>query len=117
MKLILQPFVLIAGVAATLYAVALNGQHSKANSDPPAVPQAKTPQPATHFTQGTIASIDANQVVITKKVRGKEQRVAFAMNSQTLRSGTLITGARVTVQYHEADHQNVAAAVRELPTK
>ena len=81
---------------------------------PPAGPQAKTSQPATHFTQGTIASIDGNQVVITKKVRGKEQRVAFAMNSRTLRSGTLIAGARVTVQYHEADHQNIAAAVREL---
>ena len=80
----------------------------------PAGPQAKTSQPATHFTQGTITSIDANQVVISKKVRGKEQRMAFSMNSQTLRSGNLVAGARVSVQYHETSNQNVAAAVREI---
>src|SRR5215510_13420398 len=117
MKFMFQRFVLIAGIAATLYAVALNGQHSKAKSDPPAVPQAKTSQPATHFTQGTITSIDANQLVISKKVRGKAQQVTFAINSQTQRDGNLVTGSRVSIQYREADHQNIAAAVRELPAE
>src|SRR5881296_2984056 len=115
MKFIFQRFVLIAGIAATLYAVALNGQHSKANSDPPAVPQAKTSQPATHFTQGTITSIEANQLVITRKIRGKAEQVSFQINSQTQRSGNLVAGNRVSVQYREADHQNIAATVRELP--
>src|SRR5437016_10939951 len=92
MKFIFQRFVLIAGVAATLYAVALNGQHSKANSDPPAIPQAKTIQPATHFTQGTITSIDANQLVITKKVRRKAKQESFTLDSQTQRNGNLPAG-------------------------
>src|SRR5215475_10967645 len=114
MKFIFNRFVLIAGIAATLYAAALNGQHSEAKSNPPAVPQAKTSQPATHFTQGTIASIDANQLVITKKVRGKAQQVTFAINSETQRSVNLATGSRVSVQYREIERRNIASAVREL---
>src|SRR5881397_2242405 len=117
MKFIFQRFVLIAGVAATLYAVALNGQHSKANSDPPAVPQAKTIQPATHFTQGTITSIDANQLVITKKVRRKAKQESFTLDSQTQRNGNLSAGTRVSVQYREEKGQKVAAAVREFMAK
>ena len=94
------------------------GQEStKGNPNPPASPQAKTSQPATHFTQGTITSIDANQLVISKKVRGKAQQVTFAINSQTQRDGNLVTGSRVSIQYREADHQNIAAAVRELPAE
>jgi hypothetical protein len=76
--------------------------------------QAKTHQPATHFTQGTIASIEADHVVISKKVRGKTQETAFAIDAQTQRSGNLAPGARVSVQYRELDGQKVAAAVREL---
>jgi hypothetical protein len=105
-------------LAVTLSAVTAAGQKStKANSNPPASPQAKTSQPATHFTQGTITSIDANQLVISKKVRGKAQQVIFAINSQTERDGNLVTGSRVSIQYREADHQNIAAAVRELPAE
>ena len=116
MKFIFQRFVLIAGIAATLYAVALNGQHSKAN-DPPAVPQAKTIQPATHFTQGTITSIDANQLVITKKVRRKAKQESFTLDSQTQRNGNLPAGTRVSVQYREQSGEKIAAAVREITVK
>src|SRR5205809_6933371 len=87
MKFIFQRFVLIAGIAATPYAVALNGQHSKANSDPPAVPPAKTIQPATHSTQRTITSIDANPLVITNKVRCNATQESSTLDSQTERNG------------------------------
>src|SRR5207247_10930747 len=97
MKFIFQRFVLIAGVAATLYAVALNGQHSKANSDPPALPQAKTIQPATHFTQGTITSIDANQLAITKKVRRKAQQESLTLDCQTQRHRNVPAGTLLSV--------------------
>ena len=118
MQLQIHRFALIAAWTAAFCAALLAGQKdSKAKSNPPAGPQAKTSQPATHFTQGTIASIDASQVVITNKVRGKDQRVAFSMNAQTLRSGNLVTGTRVSVQYREADNQKTAAAVRELSSK
>jgi hypothetical protein len=101
-------------IAVTLSTEISTTQRAKASTNPPASPQAKTSQPATHFTQGTIASIDANQLVITKKVRGKAQQVAFAINSETQRSGNLATGSRVSVQYREIDRRNIAAAVREL---
>jgi hypothetical protein len=113
-----QRFALVCALALTLSTVVSGAQkNDKAKTNPPAGPQAKTPQPATHFTQGTIASIDANQVVIAKKVRGKAEQVTFAINSQTQRLGNLVTGTRVSVQYRETDHQFAAAAVRELPSE
>ena len=105
---------LIGGLCVALSAAALAGQHAKVNSNPPANPQAKVTQPATHFTQGTITSINANEVVITKKVRGKAEQARFSINSQTQRNGNLATGTRVSVQYREQNGQNIAAAVREL---
>ena len=104
---------LVGSLSVALCAAAL-GQHTKVNSNPPANPQAKTTQPATHFTQGTITSINANEVVITKKVRGKAEQAKFAINSQTQRNGNLAAGTRVSVQYREQNGQNIAAAVREL---
>ena len=105
--------VLVGSLSVALCAAAL-GQHTKVNSNPPANPQAKSTQPATHFTQGTITSINANEVVITKKVRGKAEQAKFAINSQTQRNGNLAAGTRVSVQYREQNGQNIAAAVREL---
>src|SRR5215813_898158 len=100
MQLDFQRFALTGLLAVTLSTVASAAQKStKANSNPPASPQAKTSQPATHFTQGTITSIDANQLIISKKVRGKAQQVTFAINSQTQRDGNLVTGSRVSIQY------------------
>ncbi|PYS41121.1 MAG: hypothetical protein DMG14_08355 [Acidobacteria bacterium] len=96
-------------------AVSAAQKQIKVKPNPPASPQAKTSQPATHFTQGTITSIEANQLVITRKIRGKAEQVSFQINSQTQRSGNLVAGNRVSVQYREADHQNIAATVRELP--
>jgi hypothetical protein len=113
-----QRFALVCAAAVTLTtAIAAAQKDTTARTNPPAVPQAKTTRPATHFTQGTITSIDANQMVITRKIRGKAEQVTFALDSQTQRSGNLVTGARVSVQYRETNHQNVAAAVRELPAE
>ena len=115
MHLEFQRFALICVLAGTLNTTVLAAQkNTKATPNPPAGPQAKTSQPATHFTQGTITSIEANQMVITRKVRGKAQQVTFAMNSETQRAGNLVAGTRVSVQYRERDKQNIAAAVREL---
>jgi hypothetical protein len=118
MRLGFQKLALMCALAVTLSTSVSGAQNnSKANTNPPASPQAKTSQPATHFTQGTIASIEANQLVITKKVRGKAAQVIFAIDSQTQRLGHLVSGSRVSVQYREADHQNIAAAIRELPAE
>src|SRR5215831_12241833 len=114
MKLEFQDFALIGCLSIALTAAAMAAQKDKAKTNPPATPQAKTSLPATHFTQGTIASINANQVVITKRVRGKADQTAFSINSQTQRTGNLVAGTRVSVQYRETNGQKIAAAVREL---
>jgi hypothetical protein len=112
-------FALVAGITAALCVVAVSAgqRNNNAVSNPPASPQAKTSQPATHFTQGTITSIQANQIVITRTVRGKAGQMTFMLTPQTQRSGNLVAGARVSVQYREANNQNIAAAVSELSTK
>jgi hypothetical protein len=114
----LHRFALIAVSIATLGAVVAAGQKTgKGVSNPPASPQAKTPQPATLFTQGSITSIQASQMVITRTVRGKAEQVTFVLTPQTQRTGNLVAGSRVSVQYRAVDNQNIAAAVRELPPK
>jgi len=114
----LHRFPLIVVLSATLCAAVLAAQKAgKATGNPPASPQAKTSQPATHFTQGTITSIQASQLVITRTVRGKSKaaQMTFALTPETQRTGNLVAGSRVSVQYREANNQNIAAAVTELP--
>jgi hypothetical protein len=109
---------LIVVVTAMLCAVMLAEQKAgKTTSDLPSSPPAKTGQPATHFTQGTITSITANQLVITKTktARGKTAQMTFALTSETSRTGTLAAGTRVSVQYRQSNNRNIAAAIRELP--
>ena|SRR2546422_238149 len=66
-----------------------------------------------HVVSGTITSIDSNQIVISEKVKGKEQPMTFNLDSSTQRSGSLKTGTTVTIQYRTENNQNVATAVRE----
>ena len=117
MKLQFKRFAWVAGLAMALCAGALAGQKdTKAKTNPPAS-QAKTTQPATHFTQGTITSMDSDKLVLNRKGRGKAQQVTFMLNPQTQRYGNLATGTRVTVQYREDNNQRIAAAVREMAGK
>ena len=117
MKVDYSRFALSAAMIVTLSVASVGSQNDKAKSNPPAAPQAKTTQPATHFTQGTITSIDANRVVINRQVRGKAEQAAFTLNSQTQRSGNLVAGTHVSVQYRENNNENIAAAVRELASE
>ena len=117
MKLQFERFAWVAGLIMALCVVALAGQKdTKAKTNPPAS-QAKTTQPATHFTQGTITSMDSDKLVLNRKGRGKAQQVTFMLNPQTQRYGNLATGSRVTVQYREDNNQKIAAAVREMAGK
>jgi uncharacterized protein DUF5666 len=69
-----------------------------------------------HVAVGTITSIDANQVVVNEKVKGKEQPMTFQLNSSTQKSGNLKDGTYVTIEYHAENNQNVANSVRERNT-
>ena len=66
-----------------------------------------------HVAVGTITSIDANQVVVNEKVKGKDQPMTFKLDAATQKSGNLNTGTLVTVQYRTEGDQNIATSVRE----
>src|SRR5262249_22938436 len=66
-----------------------------------------------HVAVGTIASINADKVVVNEKVKGKDQPMTFKLNSSTQKSGDLKDGSYVTVQYHAENNQNVANSIRE----
>jgi len=90
----------IAGLVATLSVSAFAGKKSSGK----------------HVAVGTIASIDANQVVVNEKVKGKEQPMTFQLNSSTQKSGNLNNGSYVTIEYHAENNQNVANSIRERST-
>ena len=66
-----------------------------------------------HMATGTIASIDANQVVVNEKVKGKETPMSFRLDSTTQKTGKLANGTPVTIEYRTDNKQNIATAVRE----
>jgi hypothetical protein len=68
---------------------------------------------ARHIAVGTIASMDANQVVVNEKVKGKEQPMTYKLDSTTQKTGKLATGTLVTIQYRTENNQRIATAVRE----
>lgn len=108
----------LAGIIAALSLPLVASQKSSnVAQPPPASPQAKKHLPASHVTQGTISSIDANQLVLDRKGRGKDVQMIFRIDGQTQRTGNLTAGSRVSVQYREENKQNVASAVREVATK
>jgi hypothetical protein len=110
-------FIWIALAVALCAAPAVASQKNpKGTQNPPASSQAKH-QPASHVTQGTIASMDANQLVVNRKGRGKGQQVTFVLNSQTQQTGNLTPGTRVSVQYREENKEKIASAVREVASK
>jgi hypothetical protein len=111
-------FIWIAGLTAALCTPVVASQKNPKNTqNPPASSQATKHQPASHVTQGTIASMDANQLVLNRKGRGKGQQVTFVLNSQTQQTGNLTPGSRVSVQYREENRQKIASAVREVASK
>jgi len=68
---------------------------------------------AKHVAVGTITSIDSNQVVVSEKVKGKDQTMTYSFDSATQKSGNLAVGTPVTVQYRTENSQNIATTVRE----
>src|SRR6266571_740886 len=93
---------LIAGLAAALSGSAFAAQKSGGSK---------------HVAVGTITSIDANQVVVNERVKGKDQQMTFKLDSATRKTGQLANGTPVTIQYRTENSQNIATAVRERSSK
>jgi hypothetical protein len=88
---------LVAGLVVALSGSAFAAKHSGSK----------------HTVMGTITSIDANQVVVSEKIKGKDQSMTYKLDSSTQKSGKLANGTPVTIQYRTDKNQNIATAVRE----
>jgi hypothetical protein len=70
--------------------------------------KATTKPAATHSVQGTVKSVDASSLVITKS--GKKD-MTFKLDSTTQKEGSIATGTPVSVRYHMDGSTMVATAV------
>jgi len=61
---------------------------------------------------GVITSIDATRLVMTHKVKGKDEQATLVLTPETKREGTLTTGSRVSVRYRMENGDQVATLVR-----
>ena len=83
-----------------------------------AVAQTPTPKPtpkpapaaAVHSTTGTVKSVDATSLVITRP-SGSVKEMTFALDSSTQKKGTVTVGASVQVRYKTEGKTNTATAV------
>ena len=66
-----------------------------------------------HVAVGTVTSVDANQIVINEKLKGKDQPMTFQLDSATQKSGNVAAGSTVTIQYRTENNKNIATTVRE----
>ncbi len=81
--------------------------------------QAKSPmaQSATVRTaSGTISKVEADRLVLARKVSGKEKDTTFMLNAQTKREGELKSGERATVRYKIENGKDVATMVNASST-
>ncbi len=80
----------------------------------PAIAAAKTTV-KNHTMAGTVKSIDANTLVLSRT--GKKADVTFALDSKTKKNGTLEVGTPVSVTYHMNGAARDAVAVTAKSTK
>jgi hypothetical protein len=81
-------------------------------------PQAPKPKaPVTKSASGTISTVSDTALVITHKVKGKDEQTTFVLNAQTRKTGDLAVGAHAMVHYTVENNQNIATSVTVTPTK
>ncbi|HEY7473567.1 MAG TPA: hypothetical protein VH679_01040 [Vicinamibacterales bacterium] len=66
--------------------------------------------PPTHAVRGVVKSIEPASLVIVRS-RRKPSDMIFVLTSSTLRAGTIVAGATVSVRYRTDDKVLVATAV------
>ncbi len=75
-------------------------------------PQKSVPAAAISSTKGVVKSIDANQIVIDRKVRSGPKEITLVLNSDTQKEGDVKVGAEVTVHYRYDNKQDLATAIK-----
>lgn len=65
-----------------------------------------------HQAMGTISSVEAGKLVLTRTVKGKREQTTFMLNDQTKKDGDLKAGEKVTVRYKVEKGQDIATSVK-----
>jgi hypothetical protein len=78
--------------------------------------QTPSATPATHAVRGVVKSVGPKSLVITRSSK-KPSDLAFVLTPSTLRAGTIVTGAVVSVRYRTEDKVLVATAVTVDPAR
>lgn len=114
----MRKFVSIAALAAVvMVAPFVSAQTPAASSSAkPAKPAAASKSVATHTTNGTVKSVDATSLVITKS-GSKTQDMTFALDPSTQKQGAVEVGSMVTVHYKTEGSTMTATAITAKPAK
>ena len=76
-----------------------------------------TKKVATKSAQGTVKSFSDSQLVITKGSGKSAKDETFVVNASTTKTGTIETGAKVSVHYTMDGTNMVASAITASPAK
>lgn len=98
-------------VTAALAAVPMAGFAATAMQAKPAAakPAAAKPAPS-HATTGTVKSMTADSLVVTRPGK-KGGDMTFVLNSSTTKEGNPEVGSKVSVRYREEGKEKIATAV------
>ena len=106
----------ITAVALVVACSAAAAATASAAQTKPAAKTAAKSSVATHSTSGTVKSIDANTLVISKPGK-KAGEMTFTVNSSTQKDSNVGPGSMVTVRYQTEGKSMVATAITERPAK
>jgi hypothetical protein len=114
MRRLITTFALLAALAVSGAAQAAPQTSTKKDAAKPAT-AAKPAAAASHSVKGTVKSIDASSLVISRS--GKSSDMTFTLNADTKRDGAPAVGSPVSVRYRTEGSTNVATAVTAQAAK
>ena len=115
MRTVLTTLALVAALAVAGAAQAAQATTAKKDVAKPAA-TAKPAAAASHSVKGTVKSMDASSLVITKSGKAGGD-MTFTLNADTKKDGAPAVGSPVSVRYRAEGSSNVATAVTAQAAK
>jgi hypothetical protein len=115
MRKVLTTFALVAALAVAGAAQAAQATTAKKDAAKPAA-TTKPAAAASHSVKGTVKSMDASSLVITKSGKAGGD-MTFTVNADTKKDGAPAVGSSVSVRYRTEGSTNVATAVTAQAAK
>jgi hypothetical protein len=115
MRTVLTTLALVAALAVAGAAQAAQATTAKKDAAKPAA-TTKPAAAASHSVKGTVKSMDASSLVITKSGKAGGE-MTFTVNADTKKDGAPAVGSPVSVRYRADGGSNVATAVTAQAAK